>query len=103
MEQESLKVNPEHVKRASNELRQTVTDAQSALSIDADLEAARNAHGPIFARTKEALGVVLAARRADLEDQISYGTDKADEIARWAVNFEVGEEDRAQRQGTVQL
>ncbi|TXI56292.1 type VII secretion target [Mycolicibacterium mageritense] len=100
---DSLRVNPEHVKRAASELTETVTQARSTLSVDAQLEAARAAHGPIFARTKEALATVLAARRADLEDQIAFGTQKAEEIAKWGVNFEVGEEDRAQRQGTIQL
>lgn len=100
---EPLKIDYEQVKRAAIELKQDVEQAHSALSVDEQLEMARQAHGPIFARTKEALGVVLAARRADLQDQIAFGTEKADEIARWGSNFEAGEHERAQRQGSVGL
>lgn len=100
---DSLKVDYEQLKRTAAALKQDVEQAHSALSVDEQLEVARQAHGPIFARTKEALGVVLAARRADLEDQIAFGTEKADEITRWVNNFEGGEYGRGQRQGSVGL
>ena len=97
----SLRVDPALVKQAANQLTSAVAEVQGPLAADAQLEAARAAHGPIFAELKDALAQVLPARREELLDQIAFGTDKAEEIAMWAVNFEVGEEEHRRRQSSV--
>ena len=98
---DSLRVDPALVKQAADGLRSAVAEVQGPLAADAQLEAARAAHGPIFAELKDALAQVLPARRQELLYQIAFGTDKAEEIAMWAGNFEVGEEDRRRRQSSV--
>jgi hypothetical protein len=97
----SLRIDPALVKQASDELKTAVTEVQGPLAADAQLEAARAAHGPIMAELKDALAEVLPARRQELLDQIAFGTEKAEEIAMWAVNFEVGEEEHRRRQSNV--
>lgn len=97
----SLRIDPALVKQAADELNAAADEMRGPLAADAQLEAARAAHGPIFAELKDALAATLAARREEILDQIAFGTGKADEMAMWAVEFEAGEQERARRQGSV--
>ncbi len=98
-----MRIDPALVSQAADELRAATAEMQGPLAADAQLEAARNAHGPIYAELKDALASTLAARREELRDQIAFGNAKAQEMAQWAVNFEAVEQENAQRQGSVGL
>lgn len=100
---DSLKVDPEQLKAAAGELRSAVDSLQGPLAVDEQLEAARAAHGPIFAELKQALATLLPARRQELLDQIDFGTRKADDIEKWANTFATGEEAHRLRQGEIGL
>jgi hypothetical protein len=98
---ESLKIDPELMEIAAGRHRTIAEELQGPLAAHEQLEAARAAHGPIFADFKEALAETLAARRAEILDQIATNQAVAETISEHAARFAATEAANATRQASV--
>jgi hypothetical protein len=98
---ESLKIDPERLSAAAAHHRAIGEDLQGPLAAHEQLEAARSAHGPIFADFKAALADTLAARRAEIVDQIATNEQIAQTIDAAATQFSETEAANAARQASV--
>jgi hypothetical protein len=98
---ESLKIDPEALAAAAAHHRAIGEDLQGPLAAHEQLEAARTAHGAIFADFKAALADTLAARRAEILDQIATNEQIAQAIDAAAVQFSDTEDSNAMRQASV--
>ncbi len=98
---ETLRVDPDKVAAAAAVHRDLASDLQAALAVQSQLEAARSAHGPIFADFKAALGETLAARQAELSDQLAINNGVAETLEAEARNFAATEDANAARQAAV--
>lgn len=98
---ESLKIDPDLLAHAAAHHRAIAADLQGPLAVHEQLTAACEAHGPIFAEFKAAMGEVLAARRAEILDQIATNEALAQEIEAQAAQFSATETANASRQASV--
>ena len=100
---DTVKINPELVAQAGAVQRSVADELQGPLSVQAQLEAQINAHGPIFAEFKEAMSqVVLPGRHADITDQITTNEELGKLIQREAGNFAAREQTNAQHQASIE-
>ena len=98
---ESLKIDPERLLAAAAHHRAIGEDLQGPLAAHEVLEAARTAHGPIFADFKAALADTLAARRTEILDQMATNEQIAQTIDGAAARFSATEASNAARQASV--
>jgi len=98
---ESLKIDPDQLIAAAAQHRAIGEELQGPLAAHEQLEAARAAHGPIFADFKAALADTLAARRAEILDQIDTNEQIARTIDAAATRFAETEASNAVRQASV--